>query len=195
MGNHNGRDEMSLFDALGQRKYLIAGEASRFLAAALQADRQSRLFAQLLYHSGCRISEALATTPRLLDAEDQRVVFRTLKRRRRVYRAVPIPARLMRELVALARDLDPDARLFPWCRQTAWRRIHAIMYAAHIEGPQATARGLRHRFGVHAIGSKVPEGTLQRWIGHARMRNTHIYTFAVGDEELALAQRMWRPDA
>ena len=65
------------------------------------------------------------------------------------------------------------------------------LVAAEITGPQATPRGLRHRFGVHAIGSKVPEGTLQRWIGHARLRNTHIYTFAVGADEIALARRMW----
>lgn len=191
MGRAYQNEELSLFDALGQRKYLIAGEARRFLDTALEKDDLTRLFAQLLYHSGCRISEGLAVTPRLLDAEAQRVVFRTLKRRKRVYRAVPVPASLMRELVALARDLAPDDRLFPWSRQTGWRRIHRIMEAAQIAGPQATPRGLRHRFGVHAIGSKVPEGTLQRWIGHARARNTQIYTVAMGAEELALARRMW----
>ena len=195
MGHYNARGEFSLFDAQGQRKYLAASEANRFLAAALRADRLSRLFAQLLYHSGCRISEGLAVPPRLLDDEDQRVVFRTLKRRKRVYRAVPIPPRLMRDLTALARDLAPDDRLFPWSRATGWRRIHAIMEAAHISGPQATPRGLRHSFGVHALGSKVPEGSLQRWFGHADQRNTHIYTAAVDDEELALARRMWRPNA
>ena len=191
MGRAYQSEELSLFDALGQRKYLIATEAHRFLAVALRADRPTRLFAQLLYHSGCRISEGLAITPRLLDAEGQRVVFRTLKRRRRVYRAVPVPARLMRELVALARGLAPDDRLFPWSRCTGWRRIHRMMEAAGITGPQATSRGLRHQFGVHAIGSKVPECALQRWMGHARARNTQIYTFAMGAEELALARRMW----
>lgn len=183
--------EPSLFDALGQRKYLHASEARRFLAAAQRTGEEARLFAQLLFHTGCRISEGLALTPRLLDAAGQRVVFRTLKRRRLSYRAVPVPARLMRELARFARERDPDERLFPWSRQTGWRRIRAIMDAAGIEGPQATPRGLRHQFGVHAIGSNVPEGTLQRWMGHARARNTRIYTFVVGAEELALAKRMW----
>ena len=191
MGKNESRDEMSLFDALGQRKYLVPSEASRFLAAASGADHLSRLFAQLLYHSGCRISEGLAFTPRLLDVEGQRVVFRTLKRRKQTYRAVPIPARLMRELLALARDRDPDERLFPWSRQTGWRRIQAIMVAAEITGPQATPRGLRHGFGIRATGKAVPPNLIQRWMGHASPGTTAIYLQAVGAEERHFACKMW----
>jgi integrase/recombinase XerD len=184
-------DETRLFDGHGQRKYLLATEARRLLAAAARADEQTRLFCRLLYYSGCRLSEGLALTPRLLDTEALRVVFRTLKRRRLIYRAVPIPAPLMRDLVALARASAPDDRLFPWSRQTGWRHIKGLMEIAGITGPQATPKGLRHQFGVHAIGQKIPEGTLQRWMGHAKGSSTQIYTFTVGAEERALAKRMW----
>jgi integrase/recombinase XerD len=184
-------DETRLFDGHGQRKYLLATEARRLLAAAARADERTRLFCRLLYYSGCRLSEGLALTPRLLDTEALRVVFRTLKRRRLVYRAVPIPATLMRDLLALARASAPDDRLFPWSRQTGWRHIKALMQIAGITGPQATPKGLRHQFGVHAIGQKIPEGTLQRWMGHAKGSSTQIYTFTVGAEERALAKRMW----
>lgn len=191
MGYEHAVDESKLFDAEGQRKYLLAGEAKRFLAAAARADLETRLFAQLLYYTGCRISEALEMTPRRLDRAGKRVVFRTLKRRKLVFRAVPVPVQLVTALMAHGRGCEPDQLLFPWSRQTGWRKICAIMSAAGIEGPQATPKGLRHQFGVHAIGSKVPEGTLQRWMGHARVRNTHIYTFVEGAEERALAKRMW----
>lgn len=184
-------EEGRLFDAGGQRKYLHAREARRLLNAAARVEPRTRLFCELLYYTGCRISEGLALTPRLLDADSQRVVFRTLKRRARVHRAVPVPATLMHDLSALARHLDQDARLFPWCRQTAWRKIKALMGDAAIDGPQATAKGLRHQFGIHAIGSKVPESYVQRWMGHSRLRNTHIYLFATGPEERAVAERMW----
>ena len=184
-------DETRLFDAHGQRKYLHAVEARRLLAAAASAEEPTRLFCRLLYYTGCRISEGLALTPRLLDAEAKRVVFRTLKRRKLVYRAVPIPAHLMRDLITLSHSRTPDDRLFPWSRQTGWRHIKVLMAVAEISGPQATAKGLRHQFGIHAIGQKIPEGTLQRWMGHAKGSSTQIYTFAVGAEERELAKRMW----
>jgi integrase/recombinase XerD len=150
-------DETRLFDGHGQRKYLLATEARRLLAAAARADERTRLFCRLLYYSGCRLSEGLALTPRLLDTEALRVVFRTLKRRRLVYRAVPIPATLMRDLLALARASAPDDRLFPWSRQTGWRHIKALMQIAGITGPQATPKGLRHQFAPCNAGWATPK--------------------------------------
>ena len=185
-------DETRLFNGEGQRKYLIPAEARRYFAVAARADRQTRLFAQLLYLTGCRLSEGLAITPKLIDAEGQRVVFRTLKRRKLTYRAVPVPMRFLRELLAYASEHEPEERLFPWCRQTGWRRVRTLMLAASIEGPQATPKGLRHQFGCHAIGQKIPESAVGRWLGHANAKSTRVYTFVVGAEERALAKRMWR---
>ncbi|WP_165363699.1 tyrosine-type recombinase/integrase [Sphingobium cupriresistens] len=121
--------EGQLFTAEGERKYLTHGEAKALLAVARKADRQTRLFCRLLYYTGCRVSEGLQITPRRLDMETGRVVFRTLKRRRTVFRGVPLPHRFLAELLAFAQsaELGSDDRLFPWCRQTAWRRIRALM--------------------------------------------------------------------
>lgn len=191
MTNRYEVDEGALFTLDGERKYLVAGEAKRLLAAADRADRASRLFCRLLYFTGCRISEGLAITRRRLDAETDRVIFRTLKRRRPIYRAVPIPARFMRELLRYAEAIEPDDRLFPWCRQTGWRRVHALMRAAGIEGPQATPKGIRHRYACHGIGSGLPESLVGRLLGHANPKSTRVYTYVVGAEEQALAKRMW----
>lgn len=180
-----------LFDIYGQRKYLDTREARRFLSAARRADFEHRLFCEVLFYTGCRISEALELSPRRLDRDGRRIVFRTLKRRKLVYRAVPVPSRLARDLLILAGPLEPGDFLFPWCRQTGWRIIKAIMEEADIEGPQATPRGLRHQFGIHAIAVKVPENILQRWMGHAQARTTRIYTVVGGDEEREIAERMW----
>jgi len=235
---------LDLFDIYGQRKYLTTAEARRFLVAARRLAMPQRLFCEVLFYTGCRISEALELIPRRLDADDKRIIFRTLKRRKLTYRAVPVPARLLRDLVALARAVeyasaapqraispaisespfpsapvnsgeqaeeaparqsappcaqpeprtpraDSTAPLFPWCRVTGWRIVKGVMEQARIEGPQATARGLRHQFGVHAIEVQIPEPMLQRWMGHARARTTRIYTVFAGDEERRLAKRMW----
>lgn len=74
---------------------------------------------------------------------------------------------------------------------TAYRRIREVMEAAGISGPHASPKGLRHSFGVHAIQSGVPLNLVQRWLGHADMKTTAIYTSVVGPEEREIAARMW----
>lgn len=185
-------EPLSLFDATGGRKYLCARELPRFLAAARDADEATHLLCCLLAFTGCRISEALSLTPVQLDAETGRVVFRTLKRRKTAFRAVPLPADLMRDLLRHAGSRADDARLWNCSRQTAWRHVKAVMARAKIKGPQATPKGLRHGFGVANAEENVPMATTQRWLGHAELETTAIYQQAVGREENAFARRLWR---
>lgn len=181
-----------LFDAAGHRKYLCGGEHRRFLAAAERMDLEGRVFCRLLAFTGCRISEGLALTPERLDAETGHVVFRTLKRRKVSFRAVPIPPELMRELRWLARGKPRDQRLWNWCRQTAWRRVRWAMTEAGVTGAQAMPKGLRHGFGILNAEQNVPSSLTQRWMGHARLETTAIYQHAVGREERSFAARLWR---
>jgi integrase/recombinase XerD len=52
-------------------------------------------------------------------------------------------------------------------------------------------KGLRHGFGVAAVQSDVPLNMVQKWLGHADISTTTIYTNAVGEQERSLAERMW----
>lgn len=181
-----------LFDTEGQRKYVCGSEGRRFLAAAARMDEESRTFCCLLAYTGCRITEGLSLAPERLDAEMGQVIFRTLKRRRRVFRAVPVPPELMAALRRLAKGKAQDDPLWAWSRQTAWRRVKAVMSAAGITGAQAMPKGLRHGFGIANAESNVPAALTQRWLGHARLETTAIYQHAVGREERAFAKRLWR---
>ena len=185
-------EEWRLFDARGQRRYLCRSEGRRFFHAARDADFETRTFCRLLAYCGCRISEALAVTPRLLDAETMLVTFRTLKRRRTVYRSVPVPAALMRDLRRLARGCADHERLWGWSRQTAWRRVKAVMADAAITGPQAMPKALRHRFGVRCAETGMPPGLTQQLMGHAKLSSTVIYQSVIGDEERRIVRRTWR---
>ncbi|HEY4942287.1 MAG TPA: tyrosine-type recombinase/integrase [Rhizomicrobium sp.] len=184
--------QWTLFNPAGKRKYLCASETPRFLKAAAQRDTATQLFCYVLAFTGCRISEALAVTPSHLDAEIGRVIFRTLKRRSLMYRAVPIPPWLMTALIRLAADTSAETRIWPWSRQTAWRRIKEVMAVAKIEGPQAAPKGLRHGFCAANAEAGVPMPTTRDWVGHADIATTAIYQQAVGEEENAFAQRLWR---
>lgn len=181
----------ALFDQSGQRKYLTRAERARFLSASDKSDPSTAALAHLLALTGCRISEALGLIPGRLDAGTCRVVFRTLKRRRLTFRAVPVPASLMAQLVVLADGKQPDEPLWNWCRQTAWRRVKRLMVEARVCGPQATPKGCRHGFGMANAEASIPPGITQVWMGHARLETTAIYQNAVGEEERTFATRLW----
>lgn len=181
----------ALFDPAGRRKYLTYGERSRFLKEAAVADAETAALAQLLAHTGCRVSEALELTPGRLDAGTCSVVFRTLKRRRVVFRAVPVPEHLMKQLMMLAERRQPEERLWSWCRQTAWRHVKRLMAASDVRGAQAMPKGLRHGFGIANAEHNVPAALTRIWMGHARIETTAIYQHAVGEEERAFAKRLW----
>ncbi len=93
----------------------------------------------------------LALTCYHIDAE--RRVVRTLKRRRTVYRTVPAPDFVLRKLlVLLPRD---DHRPWGMHRTTARRMVKQTMIPAGIMGPIATAKGLRHGFGIRAAAIRT----------------------------------------
>jgi integrase/recombinase XerD len=183
---------MRLYDLQGQRKYLTP--------AAKAAPEEVRTFCGTLAYTGCRISEALALTAARVDLGDGVLVIESLKKRRKgVYRAVPVPPPFL-DALDLAHDLttarrQPDCgagvRLWQWSRATAWRRVCDVMDAAGITGLHATPKGLRHGFGIKAVASNVPLNMAQRWLGHAQLSTTSIYLDAVGAEEKQLAERMW----
>ena len=191
---------MRLYDSQGLRKYLTPVERNDFLRAAQDEPAEVRTFCETLTYSGCRISEALALTASRVDLTDGVLIFETLKKRRRgVYRAVPVPPAFLDTLDRVhaihaahcLRDQGVQIYLWTWSRTTAWRRVREVMEAAAISGLPAMPKGLRHGFGIKAVASNVPLNMTQRWLGHASISTTSIYTEAVGAEEKEIAQRMW----
>ena len=181
----------SLFGTDGTRKYLTTPEIRRFLFHAAKRNEEQRLLCLVLAFTGCRLSEALRMTSTSIDEEAQALTFQTLKQRRQnVFRQVPVPKFL---ITALQIHLASAGRERVWLvhRQTARRWIAAIMKDADLSGFRANSRGLRHGFAVGCVEEDVPITVLKKWLGHARLETTAIYTNVVGAEELALAERRW----
>lgn len=205
MPHHDqNRPAMSLFTGRGERKYLCAAERERFYAALdTLADLKDRTFCETIYWTGCRPSEALALTALNIDLDDGVVVIRSLKKRGplkgRHFRPVPVPRAFLRDLDRV-HDLrhwqaqpggGAQTRLWPFSRTTGWKRVRAVMEAAQIGGIKASAKGLRHAYGVHAALSRVPESRIKTWLGHANIATTEIYLDMAAHEDRAMAQRMW----
>lgn len=193
-----GRDmpaQMRLYDGQSQRLYINAAERERFLSVAQTREPHIRAFCLTLFYTGCRLSEARELTFASFQPNARLVSFRSLKKREKHHiREVPIPKQLIDALEPLPRELGQPiwtAHGKPISRVTAYRWIKEVMVEAGITGPQATAKGLRHGYGIHAVRSGVQLHMLQKWMGHAYMVTTAIYANAIGSEELEIADRMW----
>ena len=183
-----------IFNRDGQRKYLTPAEIDAFVNTAHGFPSGIRLFCMMIAYSGCRISEALAMKKSNIDFASRHVVIRCLKKRgKTIFRSIPLPSRFLDMLKSwIRREKIKDCFLWPWSRMTGYRRIRDVMNAANIRGRHASPKGLRHGFGVRAVQSSVPLTLIQRWLGHADIKTTAIYTNAIGPEERRIASRMWR---
>ena len=203
MGNVSPGTGMRLYGDRNERLYVNLAERERFIRAATLAPPKVRTFGLTLLYTGCRISEALELTPTAIQLEARTVSIRCLKKRHRhIVREVPIPAVFAALLDAIHEvggvQAAPVRHAPLWCqhghaisRATAYRWIKEIMAAAGIVGSQACPKGLRHGYGIHAIRSGVPLNMLCKWMGHASLATTAIYTNAIGNEEHEIAMRMW----
>jgi integrase/recombinase XerD len=192
---------MQIVNENGERLYFTEDQRKALLDAAAKAPREVRSFCNVLCFTGCRISEALALTAKSVDLSAKQIRLECLKKRKRgVWRSVPVPSELLdlldmvhgiREIQKKGKSRIND-RLWTWSRMTAWRKMDALIKAAGIEdGPHASAKGLRHGFGVTAVSKGIALNMVQKWLGHAALETTAIYADAIGEEEQTIASRMW----
>jgi len=188
----------SLYASGGRRKYLNEAERREAFACAGDLESGKALFIQTLAWTGARVSEVLAICPASFQLERGLVSLVTLKRRKLLVREVPLPSNLLTKLdrrfglrSMQSEPLESRSRLWPWHRVTAWRLVKSVMEEAGLAGPAACPRGFRHGFGVAALQAGVPITLLQRWLGHAKLTTTAIYTQVSGPEELAMAAKLW----
>lgn len=190
---------IELIDGSGRRKYLTSEERERFQNAAKKQTPEVMTFCLFLYWTGCRISEALDTLRSRVDFESKAAVIETLKKRRKgVFRQVPLPDKFLSDLDLVHRLKKPrrgetrkDWKLWEWSRRTATRRVEEVMQAASIEGLQASAKGVRHAYAVECLQKGIPLNLVSKWLGHASLITTAIYADALGEEERAIAARLW----
>lgn len=210
--------EMRLFDPrLGQRLYLDEKERELFLIAAEKLDsRKHQLFCHVLHWTGARISEVLELTGNNIDCDKKAIILRTLKKRKRtakgelkapVFRQVPVPPELISgfvfryDLKKKKRVKDPSLFLPLWSsksdpkkpisRSTGWRIVKSALEKAGIEGPQATAKGLRHGYACAMTLGGMDIYTLQNRLGHERAETTSIYLQVKGQEAHDLQMKYW----
>jgi site-specific recombinase XerD len=70
--------------------------------------------------------------------------------------------------------------------------VKEVMRRAHEPEYVSMPKALRHAFGAEAALNQVSLPLVKKWMGHAKLETTEIYTSLIGDEERALAKLTWR---
>ncbi len=191
--------KISLFNAQGDRLYVTPEERDRFGLFAKKQSRETRTYCLILKETGIRPAEALNLTCNSVDFSSQSLIVENKKKRvSGTFRQIPLSDTFLDEL-NLVHELKTKQRtksgrnekLWHWSIRTSHRRVTAVMQEAEIIGAMAMPKGLRHGFAVACIMKGIPLPTLQKWMGHASLETTAIYTQIIGAEERELATRLW----
>lgn len=182
--------------------YLLLPEVHRLLDVATHA--RDHLLASLMWHTGARVSEALALTPEALVIQDEwssGILLDQLKKRgrprkqqRQLVRKRWLPItdmRFARELqrYIASQSLKTGERIFPFTRQWAYKRITGL--AARAALPiDVHPHTLRHSFACNAILHGQPLTVVRDWLGHASTEQTEIYTRVLSTETNHLMRYM-----
>lgn len=148
---------------------------------------RDRAILEVLYSTGCRVSECAGMALRALDLVEGivRVLGKGQKERLALLGgpacaaiAAWLPARA--ELLRAARRTDPGALwLNRYGRPLSARWVfQTVVDRARAAGLQAplTPHGLRHSFATHLLDRGADLRTVQELLGHARLVTTEIYT-------------------
>ena len=180
--------------------YLLQTEIKRILSAAEHL--QTQFLLNTLWHTGARISEALALTRADLQL-DHPYPYLSLPRakvRGRPKKGAPKPrfiplcdeAYLQQAHTYLASTTGRAGdRIFPFHRQTAARRLDQVLQQLPSQpSVKVTLHTFRHSFAVNAVLHFVDVATLQAWLGHKRRETTEIYTRVLSAETTHLMARV-----
>jgi len=120
------------------------------------------------------------------------VIFESLKKRRKgIYRQVPLPPHLLTVLLNKTEKLNCSTQLWTYSRRTASRYLKRIMVNAQINGPMSCAKGLRHSFAINCLVKNIPITLIKKWLGHSSLSTTSIYLDVANEEERLIAERIW----
>lgn len=174
--------------------------APAHLSAFAQLDPGHALYALTLAWTGARVSEGLALTPVSFQIDDCLVAYRTLKQQggfRYPGGAVAAgPHAGAQPAFRSARRADRSrahaqaaVELLPRHRMALRQGGHGGCRCQRSPGLSARAAARLRRRRAAIAGAEIT--LVQRWLGHARLSSTAIYTAAMGPEEISFAGRFW----
>ncbi len=143
-----------------------------------------QLLFKFLLLTGGRISEVLAIKGKDVNLNENSIILRTLKQKKKdAQRTIPLHPDLKEAFLDYASRLEnrnrniQDKNIFPMSRSAVDQFLKRMGKELDIK---VHAHKFRHTFAVKAVLSDVPLNVLQDWLGHTNIWTTSTYTKAVG---------------
>jgi len=131
---------------------------------------EHRILFEFLWRTGCRVSEIINIRKRDLDFDNNIINIRWLKRRKFLYRKIPLHSSLKNILFMFVDHLKADDKLFDYSRQ--W--IYMLCDKYGLGHPHK----LRHSFAVNFLRESNDPASLvilKQILGHSNVSTTMIY--------------------
>jgi integrase len=180
--------------------YLLLPEVNQLLRATL--DDRHRILFDFIWHTGARVTEALAIRPKdlMLDGElNSYASLVTLKRGpqranvkpKESRRLVPITDQTF--ILALQRYIKSNkikqlSRLFDLTRQAALKAIVKWTLTADLD-LDVTPHTLRHSYAINHLLHGQQLYNIKAWLGHQDIKSTEVYLQVLGSDTSHLAVR------
>lgn len=169
-------------------KYLSEEEINKIIKSVRPP--YSLLF-EFLYKTGVRISEARELTPQSIDFKHSTVKVRSLKRKKEVYRYIPLEQGLLEKLQEYIKTVPSKQRLFSHTSTWYWMILQKVAEVTGIDKKRMHPHAFRHSFGVRATLKKVPLAVIKGWMGHADISSTQVYTDVTVADTVDLYRQVW----
>lgn len=169
--------------------YLLKPEILQLLSEEKHSDR--RLMMEVMWCTGARVSELLELRAEdfLYDGYNYQVILQPRKRRpgrprkavqaKQARRVIPLCDPVLidhLQTYLVDHQLGPKDRLFPTCRQTVNRHVHALVDRLGGAPFSIHAHTFRHSFAIHLLLHSRPLKLISQLLGHRSIESTEIYT-------------------
>ncbi|MEM4217146.1 MAG: site-specific integrase [Candidatus Methanomethylicaceae archaeon] len=157
----------------------LTEEFERYLETPPKNKRKYKYWLTFLFlrFTGARISEVLAIDDRRdINIRDSEVKMVILKRRKKLYKTIPIPDRLISEYLRTVK-LYPEleGKIFKINRSNFYKVFSKLCKKAGIQKELAHPHILRHTRAVELVRNGVPLTIVQKLLGHYSLSNTAVY--------------------
>jgi integrase len=160
------------------RDKFLDDREQRILLKELNLSNRNELFILLALKTGARQSELLAITPNDINSQDGTVFIKGLKGSND--REMPVSRDLLDALIARTTGLQPDERIFPFCRQRLFQ-----IWEWYRPNPNKGFHSLRHTFAINLYKRLKDIMLVKTALGHRSIKNTLIYAnYVYSTEEL-----------
>lgn len=159
-------------------KYFLKPEIDHILDIA-KDDRSKHFLINTLWHTGARISEALAVTKSdfILDQDGCFIRLPTLKRKTTKGRLVPVTDKLYLDEIRMnLGDLPKSGKTRIWTITRGTLNLYLSAVAKKADINKIHPHMFRHSFAINAILHLTPLPVLKNWMGHSSINSTSIYT-------------------